>query len=125
MPVVRFDGEGKQRAEWGVKRGQNVVLFLREKGSSGRQQRVLEVSVAAPGRASRGRRRPGRLTGPLGWKGGGREVGHGWAERGRERGGPRLGQNRKWLDKNPFEFYLEFGFLANFGNLHKEIPKEF
>jgi hypothetical protein len=108
-----------------VKRGQNAVPFLREKGSSGRRQRALEVAAAAPGRAFGGRRRLGRLTGPLGWKGGGREVGHGRAERGRERGGPRLGQNRKWLDKNPFEFYLEFGFLSNFGNLHKEILKEF
>jgi hypothetical protein len=39
-------------------------------------------------------------------------VGRGWAG------------NRKWLDKILSNFYLKFGFLANFGNLLKEIPKE-
>jgi hypothetical protein len=55
----------------------------------------------------------GRETGGswLGWKGGGREVGHGWAG------------NRKWQDKILSNFYLDFGFLANFENLHKEILK--
>jgi hypothetical protein len=88
MPVVRFGGEGKQGGELGVNGGQNAVLFLREEGSSGRRQRVREVAAAAPGRASGGRRRSGRLTGwarlsvrrrwwgRLGQKGG-REMGHG------------------------------------------------
>jgi hypothetical protein len=34
----------------------------------------------------------GRRRGRLAQKGGGREVGHSWAERGRERGGPWLGR---------------------------------
>jgi hypothetical protein len=33
----------------------------------------------------------GEAVGQAGLEGGGREVGHGWARRGRERGGPRLG----------------------------------
>jgi hypothetical protein len=48
--------------------------------------------------------------------GGGREVGHGWVERGRERGGPRLGRKPEMAGQNPFKFYLEFGF---FGKLWK------
>jgi hypothetical protein len=54
---------GERRGEWGVKRGQNGAPFLGEEGSSGQWQREGEVTAAAPGRASRGRRRPGRLTG--------------------------------------------------------------
>jgi hypothetical protein len=33
----------------------------------------------------------GEAAGQAGLEGGGREVGRGWAERGRKRGGPRLG----------------------------------
>jgi hypothetical protein len=51
-------------------------------------------------------------------------VGRGWAERGREVGRGLAG-NQKWRDKILLNFYLKFGFLANFGNLHKDIPKEF
>jgi hypothetical protein len=91
---------GKQRGEWGVMRGQNVSPFLGEEGSSGQRQRAWEVAAVAPDWAFGGRRRPGRLTGRahllvrgrqrgrLGQKVGGREVGHGWVKRGRERGGP-------------------------------------
>jgi hypothetical protein len=28
MPAVRFSGEGKQRGEWGVKRGESAAPFL-------------------------------------------------------------------------------------------------
>jgi hypothetical protein len=48
-----------------------------------------------------------------GSRGGGREVGHDWVE------------SRKWLDKIRSNFIWNLDFLANFGNLHKEIPKEF
>jgi hypothetical protein len=34
--------------------------------------------------------------------------------------GPEAGNG--WIKS--FEFYLEFGFLAKFGNLHMEILKE-
>jgi hypothetical protein len=57
---------------WGgnveVKRGRGTASLIRfaagEEGSSGRRERVGEVAAAAPGRASRGRRRPGSL---IGW----------------------------------------------------------
>jgi hypothetical protein len=58
MPAVQFSGEGKQRGDWGVKRGESVLLFLREEGSSEWQQGVQEVAATA-GRASGGRRQPG------------------------------------------------------------------
>jgi hypothetical protein len=49
MPAIRFSGEGKQRAEWGVKRGENAAPFLGEEGSSGRWQRAWEVAAAVSG----------------------------------------------------------------------------
>jgi hypothetical protein len=58
MPGVRFDGEGKRRGEWGVKKGENAALFLGEVGSSGQRQHAWEVAAAAPSRASGGRRQP-------------------------------------------------------------------
>jgi hypothetical protein len=58
MPAVQFGGEGNQRGEWGVKRGENVVPFPGEEGSTGRRQRTREVVAAVLGRASGGRRRP-------------------------------------------------------------------
>jgi hypothetical protein len=100
----------------GLKRGQNAAPFPGEEWSSERQQRAREVVAVAPDRASGGRRRPGRLTGRalmsvrgrrrgrLGQKGGGREVGHGWAKRGRERGGPLLslkGEGERWAAAGP------------------------
>jgi hypothetical protein len=35
MPAVWFSGEGKQRGEWGVKRGESFTPFLGEEASSG------------------------------------------------------------------------------------------
>jgi hypothetical protein len=58
MSAVQFSGVGKRRGEWGVKRGQNVALFLGEEGLSGWWQRAREVATATSGRASGGRRRP-------------------------------------------------------------------
>jgi hypothetical protein len=40
-----------------------IHFAMGEEGSSGRWERAGEVAAAAPGRASRGRRRPGSLTG--------------------------------------------------------------
>jgi hypothetical protein len=57
----------------------------------------------------------GRRWGRLGRKG----EGERWAT-----AGPEI-RNGRIQEKNPFKFYLEFEFLANFKNLHKEIPKEF
>jgi hypothetical protein len=56
MSAVRFVGDWKWRGEWGVKKGESVVPFLGEEGSSGQRQRTWEV---AAGRASGGRRQPG------------------------------------------------------------------
>jgi hypothetical protein len=39
----------------------------------------------------------GEAAGQAGPEGGGREVGHGWARRGRERGGPRLGRKSEMV----------------------------
>jgi hypothetical protein len=67
-------------------------------------------------------------------------VGCGWARRGRKRDGPRLGrkgEEERWAAAGPEirngwiqeikSFRILFGIwiLANFGNLHKEVPKEF
>jgi hypothetical protein len=107
MPAVRFGGVGKQRGEWGVKRLENVPPFSGEEGSSGRWQRAWEVAATTPGRAF------GGGGGGVGWaergegerwamarpKGGGREVGHGWAG------------NRKWLVKILSNFIWNLDFL--------------
>jgi hypothetical protein len=78
--------------------GESVVPFPREEGSSGRWQHVREVAAAVvPGRLpeeeeSRAADRAGpsisegEVEGQARPKGGGREVGRGWAE------------NRKWLN---------------------------
>jgi hypothetical protein len=55
----------------------------------------------------------GEAAGQAGLEGGGRVVGRGQV------------RNRKWLDIIHSNFYLKFGFLVNFGNLHKKTPKEF
>jgi hypothetical protein len=66
-----------------------VALFSREEGSSGRRQRAREAA-AAPGRASRGRRRSGRLTGWARLSVRGRRRGR-LGQKGREGNGPWLG----------------------------------
>jgi hypothetical protein len=58
---------------------------------SGFRRKKTAGRLTGRARLSVRRRQWGRLV----WKGGGREVGHDWAERGRERGGPRLGWKLK------------------------------
>jgi hypothetical protein len=72
---------GERRGEWGVKGRGNAVPFPREERLSGRRERTGEVAAAAPGQASRGRRRSGSLTG---WAGKG---GRRWATAGLEKKG--------------------------------------
>jgi hypothetical protein len=85
-------------------------------GSSarGRWRQRLSVGLLEE-EDSRPANRPGlriseeEAAGQAGPEGGARrEVGHSWAERGRERGEPRLGRKPKIVGSNPFEFYLEF-----------------
>jgi hypothetical protein len=56
MRVVLFGGEGKQRGEWGVKRGGggSAVPFLGEEGTPGRC--ALEAAPVAVPSVARGRR---------------------------------------------------------------------
>jgi hypothetical protein len=89
MPAVRFSGEGKRRGDWGVKRGESVLLFPREEGSSGWQRRPVELPEEEDSRAAdRGAHLlvRGSQRGQAGPEGGGREAGRGWAA------------NRKWPD---------------------------
>jgi hypothetical protein len=90
--TIWFNGEGKWRGEWGVKRGESVAPFLGEEGSSGRRQRMREVAAAASGRLpeeeeSRAADRvglpvnEGEAAGKAAPEQGGREVGRGWAKR--------------------------------------------
>jgi hypothetical protein len=87
MPAIRLDGEGKQRGEWGVKRGESAAPFLGEEGSLGRLQRAREVKRGLVGlpeeedSRSADRAGPpvseGEAAGQAGPEGGGREVGCG------------------------------------------------
>jgi hypothetical protein len=85
---------GERRGQWGVKRGQNVALFLGEEGSSGQRQRAWEVAVAALGQASGGRRWSGRLIGQARLSVRGRQW-DSMGRKGREEAGPKslLGLN--------------------------------
>jgi hypothetical protein len=109
MPAIQFGGEGKQRGEWGVKRGENAVPFPGEEGHRGsgsawgRWWRRCSVGLPEeedgrpPNRWARLSVR-GRRWGRLGWKGGGSEVGRGWAG------------NRKWVDNILSNFIWNLDF---------------
>jgi hypothetical protein len=86
---------------------------FRRKKTTGRLTGQAHLSVRGRRQGRMGWNGRGERWAVAGPKGGGREVGHDWVE------------NWKWLDKILSYFYLEFGCLANFGNLQKEIPKEF
>jgi hypothetical protein len=103
MSVVRFGEEGKRRGEWGVKRGEMRHHFRERRGhrgggsARGRWWRrcpvgLLEEEDGRPADRVGPPISEGEEAGQAGPKGGGSEVGRDWAERGRERGGPRLGQ---------------------------------
>jgi hypothetical protein len=88
----------------GSEEGENAAPFPREEGSSGRRAARAGGGGGSAQSGFRRKKTVGRMTGRAhlsvrgrrravaGPKGGGREVGHGGAKRGRERGGPRLGQ---------------------------------
>jgi hypothetical protein len=86
-----------------VKRAEHATPFLREEGSSGWRQCMRRWRRRCPvGLPEEEDGRPAdragmpvsevEVMGQAGPEGGGREVGCNWAERGRERGGPRLGR---------------------------------
>jgi hypothetical protein len=104
MLAIQFDGEGKRRGEWGVKReGGKVRLYLWERrghrGSSSACGRWWRRSVGLleeeDSRAVDRAGPPiseGEAVGQAGPERGGRELLHCWVRRGRKRGGPRLGR---------------------------------
>jgi hypothetical protein len=96
---------GKQRGEWGVKRGKVRRHFWQRRGHRGsgsargrwRQQPVgplEEEDSQAVDRAGLPVSE-GEAAVQAGTEGGGREPGRGLAERGRKRGGPRLDRKSK------------------------------
>jgi hypothetical protein len=104
MPVIRFGGDGKQRGEWAVKRGEKCGTVSRREGVIGASTAHVGSGGGGARLGFRRKKMAGRLTGwarlsvkgrrrgRLGQKGGGRDVDRGWARRGRERGGPWLGR---------------------------------
>jgi hypothetical protein len=77
-----------------VKRGESAVPFSGEEGVKWWRRHPVGLPEEEDSRPA-DRAGPlvseGEAVGQAGLEGGGREVGHGWARRGRERGGPRLG----------------------------------
>jgi hypothetical protein len=103
MPAFRFSGVGKKRGELGVKRGGVRHRFRERRGRRGcgsalwRWRRQLPVGLPEEEDSRVAERAgppvsEGEAVGQARPEGGGKEVGHGWAGRGRKRGGLRLGR---------------------------------
>jgi hypothetical protein len=79
----------------GSEEGGNYGVVSRRGGVIGRWQRPVVLPEEEDSRAADRAGPPiseGEAAGLAGPEGGGREVGCGWAGRGRKRGGPRLGR---------------------------------
>jgi hypothetical protein len=91
MTAIQFGGEGKWRGEWGVKRGGKFGIVSERGWVVGAAAAHVRGGGGGAGSDFQRKKMAGRLIGwahlsargrwrgRLDWKGGGREVGRGWA----------------------------------------------